>query len=210
MIASPVRPFMAYIFILALLMVCSGTFAQGTVNGPYTTHSVNAGLIAMIGTPANPIPIDLDPLSNNHGWEKRLLDTSGGLLTTGSLIGIDETMVNVGTEAWTGWHELMLEDEKRRNPVAAWTNIFQTFSVTVNGNPIGFNVSGFGTTELWIDSFSQPVLPGDVLNIYKVAVLINPRGGGLGGFMTTEGYPTPEPGSLGLMGLGVSAVIRRR
>ena len=81
-------------------------------------------------------------------------------------------------------------------------------SITVNGSLISFSSSITGST-LNLDSFSQPVLPGDVMVINKDLITtlnVVPPGSTL--FEVLE-YPTPEPGSAALMGAAALLVLRR-
>jgi hypothetical protein len=80
-------------------------------------------------------------------------------------------------------------------------------NLTVNGNPIGFNTVGLGTTDLWLDTFSQPVLPGDVLEVRKTALTFATPALFS---MIIEEYPTPEPASASLIGIGSLLIMARR
>jgi hypothetical protein len=79
--------------------------------------------------------------------------------------------------------------------------------MTINGNPVVLNASGLGTPNLTLNNFSQPVLPGDIMNIRKtINVFVSP----VPLNMQIAEYPTPEPASFALLGLGSLAVLRRR
>lgn len=187
------------ILALAVFSMCSAAFAQGTATGPNTIHNVDPGPIVVIGDFNNPFPIDLD--ANGQPWTKHI-DDPNLLMINGGPLDIVETIINVGTEPWFDWHEHILPDPTGIVP-GVWTNV----SLTVNGNLILFNPTGLNSPDLWLDNFSQPVLPGDILQIRKqvdtfaTSALFT---------MTIEEYPTPEPASAALVGLGSLLVLCRR
>lgn len=187
---------------LALLVYCGTTFAQGTATGPNTSHNVDPGLIVEVGTPINPIPIDLDPLG--PPWTKTINDPNL-LLLNGGPLDLNESIINVGTEPWYDWHEHILPDATGAVP-GLWSSV----QMAVNGNPIGFNVIGLGTADLWLDTFSQPILPGDVLNVRKIIDVFPGIPGAFQQPIVIQEYPTPEPASLALLSLGSLAVLGRR
>ena len=197
--AATTKMILTPVLTLVLLMTCSTTFAQGTANGPNTSHIIDPGPGVLIGDPTNPFPIDLDP--NGQPWTKTLVDANF-LLPNGGPLNLNESIVNVGTEPWLDWHEHILPDATGMVP-GLWTSV----QMSVNGNPITFNAVGLGTPDLWLDTFSQPVLPGDVLNVRKIIdVFVSP----IPVQIRIAEYPTPEPASLGLMGLGSLILLKRR
>jgi len=197
--ASLTRLLLAPVFTLALMMMCNSAFAQGTATGPITSHIVDPGPIVVIGDLTSPIPIDLDPFG--QPWTKNISDPNGNIISGGPLV-LDETIINVGNEPWLDWHEHILPDATGIVP-GIWTLV----DLTINGNPITFNAVGLNTPDLWLDTFSQPVLPGDVLNIRKI---IDATPGPALLQMTIQEYPTPEPASAALMGMGSLLVMARR
>jgi hypothetical protein len=193
---------------VALWPAASSAFAQGVAGGLFTNHIVDPGPVVSIGNSAAPIPIDLDPLG--PPWNKSIGDPKDEVV---GVVPVDivESIVNVGTEAWGDWHEILLAPPAGLPP-STWNNVF---SLTVNGNPIGFTATGLGTQTLNLFGFSQPVLPGDVFVIHKQALVdgaIDAMGGPL---IRMQQYPTPwvpEPTSLALAAVGclALAVMRRR
>ena len=187
------------VFTFALCMMCNTALAQGTATGPITFHTVDPGPLVVIGNPANPFPIDLDPVG--PPWIKNISDPNGNI-NNGGTLNLNETIINVGNEPWYDWHEHILPDATGAVP-GAWTSVL----MTVNGNPVVLNATGLNTPNLTLDNFSQPVLPGDILNIRKtIDVFISP----VPLQMQIVEYPTPEPASAALLGLGSLAVLRRR
>lgn len=191
------RNILSCVVAVAVLSMCNTAFAQGTANGPVTQHDIDPGPIVFIGDAANPIKIDLDPLG--PPWTKEIFDPNG-LLANGGLLDIVETIINAGTESWFDWHEHILPNANGVVP-GVWTSV----KMSINGNPIVFNDLGLNTPNLWLDNFSQPVLPGDILTINK-QVDVFPTSGGIPGtpVLVIEEYPTPEPASAALMALGLT------
>ncbi len=193
------RSLFAPILAVAVFSMCSAAFAQGTATGPVTTHTVDNGPIVLIGDPTNPFSIDLDP--NGPPWTKNIIDPNL-LMINGGILDIVETIINVGTEPWLDWHEHILPDATGVVP-GIWVNV----NMSINGNPIGFNAVGLNTANLWLDTFTQQVLPGDILEIHKqldaspTPALFTLR---------IEEYPTPEPASAALLGIGSLLVLARR
>lgn len=194
---------MVSIVAVALLAFSSNAQAQGTANGPNTTHIVQPGPGVLIGTPNNPFPIDLDPVG--PPWTKTISDPNQFLWPNGGLLNLNESIINVGTEPWFDWHEHILPDFTGALP-GVWVNV----QMSVNGNPITFNAIGLNTPNLWLDTFSQPVLPGDILNVRKVIDVLPANAAIPPQPIVIEEYPTPEPASAALVGLGATALLFRR
>jgi hypothetical protein len=192
------------ISVLTLLVAHKGADAQGVSTPLFTIHSVSPGPTVFIGNAANPVPVDLDPAG--PPWNKSIGDPNQNVVGIAT-IDIIETLVNVGTESWTDWHEFMLPPPVGLAP-PVWTNVV---GLTVNGNPISFTATGLGTGSLDLFNFSQPVLPGNIFGIHKQAqvdgsIVSN------GAFLRIQEYPTtvPEPTSLALFAMAGFIIARMR
>lgn len=171
-------------------------FSQGTATAPSTVHLIDSGTgVVWIGGPNDtingpgPIPIDLDV--NGLPWRKALTSSGNGFF--GGSILMRETIINSGTEPWTDWHEI---DAKVGSHGTAWNSVTD---VRINGTSILFNATVTGNT-IDLDSFSQPALPGDVLEIDKQldALTRNVVGPGVLVASILE-YPTTIPEPSGMM-----------
>ena len=196
-------PTLSPLVVLALLLTCGPVYAQGTAGGPISAHVVTGGPNIFVGDPTNPFPIDLDP--NGQPWFKTVSDGNGAI-TQPTVIPMTEYVLNIGNEPWFDWHEHILPPLAGQ-PQSTWQAVNGLF---INGNPIAFNALGVGTPNLWLDTFSQPVLPGDILRIEKL-VEVFPDATGIGGpLLRIEEYPTPEPASAALISLGSLMLMARR
>lgn len=201
--APPVRLLLTPLFVLSMLMMCTSALAQGTATGPGTSHIVDPGPIVVIGDPTAPIPIDLD--ITGPPWNKGISDPKGEIIAPGSMDMI-EYIQNVGTEPWYDWHEHILAPPAGL-PQSNWVDVIGLF---VNGTAIGYTATGLGTPILDLDNFSQPVLPGDILLIEKRVEVFPSTTGSGGPLLRIHEYPTPEPASLALLGIGALSVLGRR
>ncbi len=192
------------ILTLALLMMCNTALAQGTATGMFTSHFVDPGPVVLIGDAISPIPIDLDP--TGAPWSKSITDP-GGVITNpaGELLTMIETILNVGTEPWLDWHEQILP-----NATGVSSSSWISVKLSINGTPIGFSDMGLGTGNLWLDTFSQPVLPGDILEIIKEVEVFPLSPGSTGPILRIQEYPTPEPASAALIGIGSLVLFGKR
>ena len=203
MFSRHIQYILAPVLMLSVLLTTQSAFAQGTATGPGTSHIVEPGLNVYIGDLVSPIPIDLDPFG--PPWNKGIADPNGEITAPGAL-KMHETILNVGDEPWTDWHEIIL-DPPFGLPQSNWIGVSD---LLINGTSIGFSVTGIGTPEIDLFNFSQPVLPGDILQIEKqieVYPTTTPSGGPL---LRILEYPTPEPASAALIGMGSLLILRRR
>ncbi len=197
--------------VVSAALITSTAFAQGTASGPSTVHEVEAGPIVFIGDPNNPgspMPIDADP--NGLPWVKGFFDPNA--FAAGNVtVDVIETIENVGTEAWSDWHEEIIGDPLSANGMSFWSAVVD---LKVNGIPMtSFTVSALGSKILTLDNFSPLVLPGDVLEIHKQVDVFNVAGETQAPLVRMFQYPSiaiPEPATCLLMVLGLTVAILRR
>ncbi len=202
---NQVRMCALYVGIIMAFITVTPVMAQGTAAGPTTQHlfdsTLNEGWIGgpndLINGPA-PFPIDLD--INGQPWTKDII--SSGVFVGGGMT-LHETILNAGTEPWWDWHEQVTGAAIG----ASWNTVT---SVKINGSPITFNTTVGVGSLLTLDGFSQPVLPGDVFEITKTLITTDNVVGSAQLLVTITEYPTPEPASLAVMGLGLLAISQRR
>jgi hypothetical protein len=199
---SLTRLILAPALALTLLAMSSTAWAQGTATGPFTSHFVTPGPEVLVGDAANPIPIDLDPTGSP--WFKSITDPNG-LITSTTALSMTETILNVGTEPWFDWHQVILPNAAGV-PSSTWLSV----DLLINGSPITFSSTGLGTAILDVDTFSQPVLPGDILTIQNVVEVFPVPPPSTGAILRLQQFPTPEPASAGLIGLGALTLLGKR
>jgi len=201
-----------FVTVSALTAISSAVLAQGgTASGPVTEHEVEAGPIVFIGDPNNPgspMPIDADP--NGPPWVKGFFDPkawAAGNVT----VDVVESIENVGTEAWSDWHEHIIGDPASATAPSFWSNVVD---LKVNGTSMtSFTVAGLGTKDLTLDDFSPLVQPGDILTIEKQVDVFNTAGEVDAALVRMFQYPSiaiPEPATCLLMLIGLSVTAFRR
>lgn len=201
--------------IAAIAVTLAGTtiaYGQGTASAPSTAHVIDSSTNTVwIGGPNDPIngpdpqPIDLDV--DGLPWRKAISVGSGpNDLFGGGTLFLSESIMNVGTEPWTDWHEI---DAKIGSHGTVWGGVLD---VRVNGTSITYSeIVTPDTIDLF--NFSQPVLPGDVLEIDKTLEALTDNLAGPGTLVASIlQYPTtiPEPTAAALAMLGLALGAQRR
>ena len=205
--------------VIRLLVVVSATlaaspmaFAQGVGNiGSLPTQF-------QTGTPPNgwtvisstgPIPVVLDP--NGPAWGKAFTGPNGGSFMQpgagGPALPVTEVLQVAGNRPWTDWPEEVIGADAAGAPDYGWSWVNP--SILVNGvTPGGLTITGVGTNNL--SFFFNPVAPGSVVQIRKDLVYNGIPGAAFVGTLAVHEYPTPEPATVGLMGIGSLLMWRRR
>jgi hypothetical protein len=196
---------MPLVITAVVTLLQTATYAQGTSTGPFTVDVVQPGPVVFIGTAANPVPIDLDPVG--PPWLKSVMDPQN-IVQGPAILDLVETILNVGTEPWTDWHEVLLPPPVGVVP-STWANVV---GLSINNNPIGFSAFGIGLQTLDLYGFSQPVLPGDVFQIHKQVQVFGSLTGVGGELLRILEYPTtvPEPSALVLVAAAALTFTCRR
>lgn len=196
------RLFATALFALAVVAMNGATFGQGVSTPLNTVHNVDPGPVVYIGNAANPVAVDWD--GAGLPWHKNIGDPNNNVMGLGNM-DIIETLVNIGTETWTDWHEIFLPPPVGLTP-PVWTSVV---GLSVNGNPITFSATGLGTGTLDLFNFSQFVQPGDIFRIHKQALVDGSSFAGA--FLRLQEYPTvPEPACLALLAMGGASIAGTR
>ena len=202
--------------------------AQGVGDGSPTDtqHTFSADGVWYVGGPQAPFgpggayPVSLDP--NGPVWTKTLLNSPQGPVGGPGILHIHEFIEIVppttgALTPWEDWHETFI------TPGWKWAD----FSISIYGfdgfltddvmQPVaGLNymISPDGVS-IWFDF--DPISPGTinepvVIEIWKSLEYDSMIGGPYmpGAPIILEEYPTPTPGAMSLLGVGVIAALRRR
>ena len=145
-----------------------------------------------------PIPVVLDP--QGSPWIKNL-DLGPIVAVPGQPFTIHEVLQVAGNLPWTDWHEQFL------TPDFAW---LPPASLTVNGAPppsLVISPLGPNIDFTWANN---PTPPGGIIDIFKTFTYTGPAGTAFQGVIRVAEFPTPEPGSLGLLSVAGLLALRRR
>ncbi len=159
-------------------------------------------------SPAGPIPVVRDP--TGPVWGKSFVGPNGGPFVQPALgpgLPVTEVLQVAGNLPWSDWHEdvIGIDVTGQPDPGWVWTNPF----ILVNGlPPSNLSITGAGTSSL--SFFFDPVPPGSIVQIRKQLVYNGIPGTAFVGTLAVHEYPTPEPATMGLMGLGSVVLWRRR
>lgn len=187
---------------LSSLLTAGPVFAQGVGNlsalpTQFQTPTPATGW-NVVDAAGGPIPVILDP--TGPVWGKNFTGPNGGnfFYPAGSPpLSVHESLVVAGNLPWTDWHEDVLD------PAWSWGNPL----ILVNGSvPTGLTTSLSGGS---LSFFFNSIAPGSIVDIRKDLVYTGVPGTTFIGTLPIHEYPTPEPASIGLLGLGGLLTLRR-
>jgi hypothetical protein len=155
-----------------------------------------------------PIPVVLNP--TGPAWSKNFTGPNGGPFAQpafGPPLPVHESLVVAGILPWTDWHEDVIGIDASGAPDPGW--VWANPALLVGGLPApGLSITGAGTNSL--SFYFNPLPPGTVVDIRKQLVYNGLPGATFIGTLAIHEYPTPEPATMGLMGIGSLLVWRRR
>lgn len=187
-----------------LLAVVAGAHAQGVGNigalpGIIPMDSTGHWFIGTYGVVRDP---------NGPKWHKTLVgDPTGAPVTAqpGQIFSLSESLFIEGNLPWMDWHEEIV------TPGWSWVD---PVVFLANGNaPSGLSVTNIPGTAAQggaIHFDFDPLFPGTKIDIRKYLRYDGPAGALFVGHIVIDQYPTPEPASAGLLGLGSVVLLRRR
>jgi PEP-CTERM motif len=219
--SSSVEKLMRLISCVTVLGIASSAWGQTPASGDFSGPSVESvhdmqtmpgGSGWEIGSEAAPIEVILDPAAGP--WIKNLRGFNGGNVvaddtgfTAPSGYQKEEWLVIGGNTPWTDWHEEVL--------TPGW-NIGAQIDIN-GGQPVPGLVVDLMFTDwpntggaVWMDF--DPLPPGTLVHLTKQLSWVgDPQVNGnlFNGVIQIAEYPTPEPATIALMGLGVLALGRR-
>jgi hypothetical protein len=154
------------------------------------------------------IPVSLNP--SGPAWSKNFTGPNGGPFSQpalGPALPVQEFLLVSGNLPWTDWHEDVVGIDASGAPDYSWT--WANPTLLVGGLPApGLTMTGAGTSSL--SFFFNPLPPGTPVIIRKQLAYNGLPGTAFSGTLAIHEYPTPEPATLALMGIGSLLMWRRR
>ncbi len=193
----------------------SSNFSEPSVQTSHDMQSLQGGGLGWeIGSANNRTVVTLDPTAGP--WIKNLFGPNGGNVnaddtgfTASSSYQLNEHFVIGGPLSWTDFHEVVL--------TPGWDI---GALISANGAPVpGLQVDityTNGSTRLGSMSMTfDPLAPGTQIDLTKQLIWVgdpNVQGNLFSGVVQVAEYPTPEPASAALFGMGVIGLflLRRR
>jgi hypothetical protein len=221
------------ILALALSLAAARSSFAATIGasgggGPSTTTSYDGSRIDGFA-----IVEDVAYDSGAGPWQKELVNIgtgAGNMLASGTTAAINETFTNVGSDAWTGWHEQVLSTTTvgmdSNYPGFLFRdgslNVYRNGGLLTEGSDyvlttqvIGGQLSPNGDWEAMTILFSSGAMiqPGDDLRLTKDIFEVFGDGNTwqLNEAALLAQYPlVPEPASISLAIVGVGVALSRR
>jgi hypothetical protein len=156
---------------------------------------------AAVGSSSDPVAVALDPLG--PVWTKHVQTQPGMTILPGHRVLLTEYLTITGEREWTGWQERILTEN------FAWVDYLTTLRVAGSPAPgLSIDYTPPGAPPGSGVAFSFDALtPGTQLEIRTRLVYTGSQP--FSGSIVVQEFPTPEPASAVLMGLGSLMIARR-
>lgn len=189
---------------MAVLAVAGSSYAQGVGNAAALPSLFYQGATSG-GWSIGPYDVIRDP--TGPAWLKELWGPNAApvIAQPGQTFDLSETLIVGGNLPWLDWHEKII--------TPGWEWVTPTVFLANGNAPSGLSVAYTPSTATQggeIDFYFDPLQPGTQVNIRKRLQYIGVPGTVFTGGILIAEYPTPEPASLALLGLGSLALLRRR
>ena len=195
--------------VAAISLVASQmALAQGVGNPGQLPNIIpmnNPGGWDIWSSAGTPLPVQRDP--NGPKWPKHLTDPTGGPITAswGTVFNVHEMLVIAPNLSWSDWHEdILTPGWGWTNNISFLANFLPTPGLSITNTPSTFTQGGS------LSFLFSSLPPGTVIDIRKELVYQGNPGAIFQGSIDLLQYPTPEPATLALLGLGGAAMLMRR
>ncbi|HOB75846.1 MAG TPA: PEP-CTERM sorting domain-containing protein [Phycisphaerae bacterium] len=184
-------------------------FLPWSLIGSYTWEKTTLAQLDLTGSVDNVHAKVYDPATGGkHGWQIILMDDAGNALAFGVStmpdLGpgkINGYQYNASTNSWT------YPSNYGRNRTG---NNYYTLDFVQQGDgTIQWTIDAYENGATWNGTYSTTVSYGAITKVYLAAVNYDNSGNSTN-YQWTEFSATPEPATLGLLGLGMLLGLRRR
>jgi hypothetical protein len=163
------------------------------------------GWESIIGTPSNPVFVELDP--TGPVWLKHLTTQDAASISyLDGVVRVEENLLVGGGLSWTGWHT-QVDTEGFRSRYWIWfPQVGPAFTIVANGSAVPANITMLDTGY---DVTFPPLQPGTNVTIVQEFVWSD-QAMPFTGTIQMHQYPTPEPATLAFLALAGLFFTRHR